>query len=377
MLKSTSRTLPSRSTKPYLLLALIAISGDFPASQSNRLGSPTYFANMVQTLKKEGLLRTYYKNRLRGYRLTAKAKELLLADQPARFTFFLTGNSETNNPKSEVTRRLRLHRIAESTVTMMMAGVSVFRDEKPDVFFSAGGPSPAALKIDFPAFYGSREIKEIGDELAQIRGARSVGVLLTESRALMVYNIGDSLPKWEYKSEMRTKALMKTILCRQRLPEQYGAEAVQALLMGKDMETAARLLMEQRAGHHDYFIFDGNYDHFYYIPNTHAGEIVLKLMCSEALSAELDEILRENLQPRQSGSVVENDAIDENGNPVLFAYLFDLPRIWRFDSALSLRGMEGTIICFDFQVDALKRFCCDRVSFETISLQKYEGRILH
>lgn len=376
-MKSTSRTLPSRPTKPYLLLALTAISGEFPATQSNRLGSPTYFANMVKALKKEGLLRTYYKNGLRGYRLTSRAKAMLLEDQPARFTFFLTGNSETNHPKSEVPRRLRLHRIAESTVTVMMAGVSVFRDEKPDVFFPAGSPGPVALNIGSPAFYGSREIKEIGDELAQIRGARSVGVLLTESRALVVYNIGDSLPKWEYKSEMRTKALMKTILCQQRLPNQYDTEAVQALLMGQDMETAARLLMEQHAGQHDYFVFDGNYDHFYYIPNIHAGEIVLKLLCSEALSTELDEILKENLQPRQPGNMVENDAIDKNGNPVLFAYLFDLPRIWRFDSALSLRGMEGTIICFDFQVDALKQFCCDRVSFETISLQKYEGRILH
>lgn len=63
---------------------------------------------------------------------------------------------------------------------------------------------------------------------------------------------------------------------------------MQALLMGRDMEIVKQILMGQRTGNHNYFIFDGNYDHFYYIPNNHAGEIMLKLLCSEALSAELD-----------------------------------------------------------------------------------------
>lgn len=371
-----SQLLPGRQTKPYLLLTLAAISGEFPADQAGRLGSPSYAENMVKSLKRDRLLRTYYKNSLRGYRLTAKAKELLLADSPARFTFFLTGNSETNHPKSELTRRLRLHRIAESVVTMLGAGVQVFRDEKPDIFYPEGAGQKAPA-VDAPAYYTSREMKEFGTDLVKIRGARAVGVLLTRRRAFVVYNTSDAMMKWEYKAEMRIKALMKTILCRQRLPEQYGPESIQGLLLGADMDMAYRLLAEQDAGSRNYFILDGNYDHFYYIPNDHGGEVTLRLLCSEALCAQLDEILLENLLPRQPGSVIENDATDRQGDPVLFAYLPDLPRIVRFDSALQLQGKRGTIICFDFQVDALQRFCCGNVSFDAINLQKYEGRILH
>ena len=48
--------------------------------------------------------------------------------KPSPFFFFLTGASETNLVKSEITRRLRLHRVAEATVTMMNADILFFRD---------------------------------------------------------------------------------------------------------------------------------------------------------------------------------------------------------------------------------------------------------
>lgn len=43
----------------------------------------------MTALKKAGLLRTYYRDRLRGYRLGIKAKSALLDGWPERFTFCL------------------------------------------------------------------------------------------------------------------------------------------------------------------------------------------------------------------------------------------------------------------------------------------------
>ena len=45
----------------------------------------------MTSLKKSGLLRTYYRDRLRGYRLGAKAKAALLDGWPERFSPYLTG----------------------------------------------------------------------------------------------------------------------------------------------------------------------------------------------------------------------------------------------------------------------------------------------
>ena len=325
----------------------------------------------MKELKRKRLLRTFYKDGLRGYRLTAKAKELLIADRPERFFPFLTGAAETNHIKSEAARRLRLHRIAESTVTMQNAGAAVYRDEKPEIFSPVWAES-AGLSITAPAFYNSREIKELGTVFVKIKGARSVGVLLTENAVFVVYNLGGSLMKWQYRAEMRTKALMQTILCRERLPEQYEPESVKGLLLGDGMELAAAILTGD--GGKQYFLLDGSYEHFHYLTNDRRGEKLLRMLCSAELSERLEALLLTDLWEKDEGLPVENDAIDGSGRPVLFAYTCDLPRIKRFDTALRLQNNAGTLICFDFQAEALCRCCGEQVRFQTIDFEKWERR---
>lgn len=93
----------------YRLLSLTAISGEFPTDQLNRLpGSPYYLESVVTALKKDGLLRTYYRDKLRGYRLGPRAKATLLKSRPDRFASYLTGDTDTNRLKCEIDRRLRL-----------------------------------------------------------------------------------------------------------------------------------------------------------------------------------------------------------------------------------------------------------------------------
>lgn len=364
--------LPGRQTKGYELLELTAISGELPVRQLSRLsGGESYKAAVVTVLKQQKLLKTYYRDGLRGYRLTAQAKGLLCEENPERFLFYLTGAVDTNHVKSEITRRLRLHRIAETTVTMKNAGVTVFRDERPAVFapFWSGD-----IHIRSPSFFNSREIKELGTIFAKIRGARSVGVLLTEREIFVVYNLGNALMKWEYKSEMRTKALLKTVLCRERLPEQYSPDSVRGLIFGDTMELAYELLTN--GGGKQYFVLDGNYESFCFLTNDRKGEAVLRLLCNPELAEGLNEILTGDLEPARPGFTVENDAM-EGGNPVLLCYTCDLPRIRRFQSALQLQNRRGTIICFDYQAETLRRYCGDTVRFQTIDFEKWEALCEH
>lgn len=363
-------SLPDKQTVGYMLLELVAISGELPADQLRRLtGGDSYKLSVVRVLKSQKLLRTYYRDGLRGYRLTASAKKALCLDNPDRFSFALTGSAETNLVKSEITRRLRLHRVAETTVTMMNAGVRFFRDDKPDIF-SPIWEQTAHMNVKAPAFYNSREIKEMGTVFTKIRGARSVGVLLTPADIFVVYNLGNSLMKWEYKSEMRTKALMKTVLCRDRLPHQYPPDAIQGLIFANEMDLAFDILKGE--GGKQYFILDGNYEHFYYLTNDHKGERLLSLLCSRKLTERLLDILYDDLYESETASTLESDAEDKEGNPVLISVFCDLPRIKRFDTALQLQKKSGTLICFDFQKEVLKRYCSNRVKFQTIDFQKWE-----
>ena len=145
-------------TLPGLLLTLTALTGEFPTDLVHRLpGSASYKEAVVKRLKRERLLRTYYHDGLRGLRLTATSKRLLLADQPALFSDTFIGHTVTNTPKYTVPHRIRLHRMAEVLVTMYQAGIPSFPWEKSAVFQPT--PLPAGTCASLPAYYSSREVR--------------------------------------------------------------------------------------------------------------------------------------------------------------------------------------------------------------------------
>ncbi len=350
-----------------LIRTLIAMSGEFPTTQISRLsGGEAYKQKVIKRLKADKLIRTFYKDGLRGYRLTSKAKERLLCDNTDRFSFFFTGESETNHIKSEITRRLRLHRLSETNVTMFNAGVELFRDRKASLFT----PIWTDKEILLPAFYSSREIKEIGIDSTKFRGSRAIGAVLGVDIILAAYSFGESLMKWEYKSEMRFKTMLKNLLCQERLPHIYALDSVCGLLLSNEMTIAGEILTQPRKS--SYFLLEGGYEHFYFLTNDRKGERILALLCNPELKSNFDEILTEDLTPASSTFSIENDAIDTDGNPVLFGYTCDLPRLKRFDMAIRSSERRGTVICFDFQKEVLEGVMSKTIHFQTISFEKWE-----
>ena len=255
-------SLPAPDTLPGLLLTLTALAGEFPTSLVHRLpGSDSYKEAAVKRLKREKLLRTYYHDGLRGLRLTATAKRLLLSARPDLFSDIFSGSTVTNTPKYTVPHRLRLHRMAEVLVTMMQARVPSFPWEKSAVFQSE--PPPAGFCASRPAYYSSREVKEIGPQSSKIRGSRATGVLLTESGIFVVYNTAASKTKWEYKAELRMKALLQIEICQRRLSAQYADLPVNAVVFGQGLEPLEHLMGPGDRASRNYFVLDGTFDHFY------------------------------------------------------------------------------------------------------------------
>ena len=363
-------------TQAYRILELIAVSGEVPFSLIRRLpGGNRYKETVIVDLKEKKLIHTYHKDGVRGYRLNSKAKELLLSVNRNRFDFFLTGNIETNKLKSEITRRLRLHNISEIIVTMQNAGVLVHRDEKLRIFFPGSDETVINDYITVPSFFSSREINEYGADSVKCKGARTVGSLLTRDKIYVVYNTGNCLMKWGYATEQRTKGLMKGLLCHGRMRHQYREDSVFGLMFGKDMNTAYELLISSGGKKKkSFFKLNNDYPCFHYLPNDYCGELLLRLLCDTEKMETLNRILSEDLNEHDPHAGIENDAIDKNGTPVLFAYSFDMQRIVRFYEIIQIQNRTGIIICFDFQEDVLKRFCKKNVSFQAINLKKFEGR---
>ncbi|MBR0311153.1 MAG: hypothetical protein IJQ98_02035 [Oscillospiraceae bacterium] len=379
--------LPPPDTFADLLLTVTAVSGELPTAQVSRLpGAQTYKQKAITQIKKKNLLSAYNRQDLRGLRLTSAGKRAMIEQYPERYQTMLSGENTLNAPKYSYSGRLRLHRLAEVLVTMFKAGVDVFPWEKPALTLTDGRLT--GFSLDRPCYYPSLEVKEMGPQGMKVRGSRATGVLFAESGVYAVYNTGDTVSRWEYKAEMRLKALMQTAFSGYSYDGRLGSRPLQAILFSNDMKLLNEQMADARA--HDrrersaesqrvktnYFILSGSYEHFHYLTNDRCGELVLQLLCDKSAKTMLDAILMQDLSHAGQGGV-ECDAYDKNGVPVLFGYTCDLTRIKRFDDALSLRDIPGTIICFDYQESALRGFCGSRVQFQRIDIDAVEGEVIH
>lgn len=371
------------STAAYRLLALTALSGECCPDVLPLLGiSPSYGEKLVTKLKEEKLIKTHYKDRLRGYRLTCSGKKLLLAQNPDRFSFYLSGSSDTNRPRSDYPRRLRLQQASLVYAMLSNAGTAFFRDEKPLLFREGAMQSGEPVRMPLPLFYHSREVKELGTETVKIGNSRSMGILLAQECIYVLFYTGTAPIKWEYRTELRVKTFLafhasRGILSKGAAVPCYLPDTpIKALFIGNGMDTALKLMESSGGPQKSYFYLDSSFDYFHYIPDDSAGVTMLKLLCSPALFMSLRGLLLSDLQPPCPDYGLEHDAVSD-GIPVLLAYDFDMLRLSRFRTALSFHGLTGNLICFDFQKPVLQQYFGETAAIETIDLKKFEGRFLH
>ena len=370
------------TTGPYRLMELAAISGECSTRVLPILGlAPSYSEKLVTRLKGEGLIKTHYKDGLRGYRLTSKGKELLLEDNHSRFSFYLSGSSDTNHPRSDIPRRLRLQQASIAYAVLCNAGVEVFRDRKPRLFQAGDAAWASPFPMPLPAFYHSREVKELGAEAVKVNSSRAMGILFAPECIYALFCTGSAPMKWEYRTELKVKALLsyhasRGILSRGRIEPCYHPDTpIKALLLGEGMDTALKLMESTGGFQKSYFYLDSSFAHFHYIPEGAQGEAMLRLLCSPTTQTALRNLLLSDLQPPRSGHGLEHDAVSE-GRPVLLAFDFDMLRLSRFRTALSFHGFSGNLICFDFQEPVLRQYFGDAAAIETIDLYKFERRFL-
>ena len=370
------------STAAYRLLSLTALSGECSPDILSRLGiGPSYGEKLVTKLKDEGLLKTHYKDRLRGYRLACGGKKLLLAQNPERFSFYLSGNTETNHPRSGYPRRLRLQQASHIYAMLLNAGITFFRDEKP-LIFREEPQAGESVRMPLPIFYHSREVKELGTEAVKIGNSRIMGILFAPGCIYALFHTGTAPIKWEYQTELRVKTFLshhvsRGILSRGSIEPCYHPDTpIRLLFIGSGMDTALKLMESTCGFQKSYFCLDSSFDYFHYVPDDAAGETTLRLLCSPALQKALRSLLLSDLEPPCPDYGLEHDAVSE-GMPVLLAFDFDMLRLSRFRTALSFHGLAGNLVCFDFQKPVLQQYFGDAAAIETIDLYKFERRFLH
>lgn len=362
------------NSQAYYFLEIVAISGESPLSNIDLiLGNGRYKEKVITELKQEHMIKTYYKDKLKSYRLTSKGKKYLIDLNKKRFEFYLQGNSETNKNKTELTRRKRLHCISEAYSMMKQAQVEIFKDKKADIFTLEYNPRQPP-KIQDPSFYSSREIKGIGIQAVKVKNTRAVGVLITENQVYIIYNTQENIMKWQYKSEMRLKAVISYCLMERKILKNCNIESINAVMIGSSMDIAYNLITSNGGYKKQLFMLDESFKSIYFVPRDTYGITMLKILSNDNLRQKICNILSIDLIIKSSYEGIDCDAYNSKNQPVLFAFDFDMVRIVRFQSAVNLREIKGSIICFDFQKDVLNRYCNSRIDIQTIDYKKFERR---
>jgi hypothetical protein len=179
---------------------------------------------------------------------------------------------------------------------------------------------------------------------------------------------------WREKVEQRYKAEVRDTICRGVLSEQYSGKEVSGIMIGRSLESLEQYWTKEKKGGSELSFLSNTYHPFYYITNDAFGEIQLKLLYDDARMTAFSGALSKGLQSYDSKYPIEHDALTEDGNPVLFCCLLDIPRFLRFRNGLSLQGKAGKIIAFDFQQEVLMRHIGERAEFMTISFEKFAAR---
>ena len=149
------------------------------------------------------------------------------------------------------------------------------------------------------------------------------------------------------------------------------------ILLADHWQTLYILLENTKSSEKEYFLFGEGYEHLYFITNDYYGEALLWMLCNPDATKQFHALLLQSFCPSPKDSAIENDAVTEDGTPILFAYQPDLPKLYRFYAALELHKRSGIIVCFDFQEDALRPFCGSRIKLQTIDFSDFERRFLN
>ena len=292
-----------------------------------------------------------------------------IIETPSEFAYFAKMIEQGNNYENTYFKLIHANRIYCSCHAMMVGALFIV-PVKVDVRCGI----PRFGKEEFLVKIKEFIVVEGRDDTTKIRNSRCMGIVLTSECVFAIYNTGNALMKWEYRTEIRVNAFLQQYLSGNPYP---GIPKVRAIMLGRNMDMAYRLLTSTGGHKKAFFSLDTSYEHFHYVPNTPEGELLLKVLCSPLLQKKLNQLLRSDLLPPDRQLAIEHDALTSEKDVVLFAYDFDMLRINKFNTALKLFGRRGVLIAFDFQLPVLKAFLGEDLQYSSIDLLKFKRGFLH
>ena len=336
------------------------MSVDFPAKLINNIhasGNRRVY-EAIESLIADGYVKRYRKDKIGSLRLTKKGQSYLESVNKERFGEAVL--SKRKYSKSELKKRIRIHRIAATYLMMKNSGIKIYKDQKPKLFSE---DERNIIEIKEPVFYSSGEIKSFGIECTKIKFTRAVGVMLIEAdNGFIVYNAENTLMKWSSQAEQKLHGVISGIL----LKNSIQIDNFSAIMMGNNMDSAKKQLLSKGGPRNCYFKLDNTFNEFYFVPETRDGEFLLRLLSSVHERKFLKEKVLDLFNIDNNSAPFVSDGVDSKERMTLLAYTFDMERIRKFKSAIEMFEEPALVICFDFQRKVLEGYFGNLAQIEVI-----------
>ena len=342
-------------------MALVAVSGELRADMAEyALGTAAYTAALITKLKKEGLLAVRSREGAKGYVLREKGKRLLMSRYPGSFDCLFHGAAETNHVKSEITRRLRLHRMSMAWAFGLRMGLCIFPMEKPAF-------PPELCSLEGRVYYGASEMKEGSDK---VKGSRACGLMVCAGQPYVVYHTLDRRMKWAKKMERSMRQFTESIFWKQG---QFAA--AEAVLIGSGMGVLKEILESDGGLKGNLFQVDDIFERWYYFSMQEESAVQLSLLTDRGLGKSFYLFLSQSLARRNEKEYALADGYDEEERPVYYCYELELCRLMRIKQEIALNRKKGKVLCLDFQAETLQEYFGEEVEILAILSEKVTAYI--
>lgn len=364
-------------SQAFLLVSLLAITGEFPLRSLHLLGNERVLRELVrrgsgrQAIRNSDgsaqidtrLFQISGRGRDKSLRLYKGALTVLDWLHPAAYRYYMDSFYGHRFP-GDSAHRERNHRVAEAAAMLMRSGV----ETRPYLLPTLQTESIRQTVTGRHAFYFARDIKKLrAGEQNKTMFTRTVGALFSTKSCYAVYNTRASAIKWSGLGEFKALHSLNELA---RMNAGTGMDS--AILLGASEETALTTLAASAHPSRPEFRFDRIYPHIYFVPLDSLGVRMLKLLLTPDWNGKMLNALFDPEDRFKSGmGLTERDAV-VGGASVLSHFDGDIARLMRFREAAELYSGKYEVLCFPEQAGFAAEYMGTLAAVRTITIDELE-----
>lgn len=324
-------------------------------------GPPQMYQRAVKDLEKKGYVVVDKKGGERNIRLRNRQyrKEEYEPYLPAKYIEYY--ETKMYGPIGKISEKdkysIAAKKIIKDSATQVMMYASGFRigAEKSEL-------SEKGIEVDQPTYYSSSEIKGIEGTTKKNQTSRINGVLASEGGLYPLYNIGNTLIKWERIDEVKMSSYVNSVVRRKSLPGKIKPAgekeciviAMENMLYSKicNLDYSKKNQKQTRLINIDY-----SYNHVYAVPENRNGIKMLQIMVQENWKEQIyNSLLTDHERESAQQSGITCDGYREKEKE--YIYVFCIPDLVRLKMFIARANLENDkkrfkIYCFTHQTSII------------------------